>query len=217
MGDHGRGGNAVARRHAAEVERFFDVLLVAHPARDAGSLLRCIGQDVADLRFVQSGKRSRGRGGAEHRPEAVRRMPVVAELAGIERQRQPAAYVVAERNRAQQRRPVAPLALGHGERRGHNAAARMRQRRRMRIVGLVGMSQHAVRQRGVGGRRDDAAAGHASFLGAAERAHEGNRFFPGQQAGTGQHRRDRVEQVVLGLLDNWRRQRLVQRLRDVGA
>jgi hypothetical protein len=31
---HGRRGDAVARRHAAEVERLLDVLLVAHPARD---------------------------------------------------------------------------------------------------------------------------------------------------------------------------------------
>jgi hypothetical protein len=33
--NHSGRGHAVARRHAAEVECFFDVFLVAHPARDA--------------------------------------------------------------------------------------------------------------------------------------------------------------------------------------
>ena len=144
-------------------------------------------------------------------------MAVGAELVGVERLRQAAADVVAERHRAQQRRAVAPLALGHGKRRRNNAAARMRLRRRMRVIGLVGVGEHAVRQRGIGGSGDDRAADHAGLADATERLYIRDRLLSRRKARSGDHRRNRVEQVMLGLLRHRRRQRLAQRRRDVSA
>ena len=40
IGDHGGRRDAVPSRHTAEVECLFNMLAVAHPARDAGRLLR---------------------------------------------------------------------------------------------------------------------------------------------------------------------------------
>ena len=63
--DHGRRGDAVARRHAAEIERLLDVLRIAHPVREAGCLLHGVGQLEPYLARVQAEQRA-GRG---RRPE----------------------------------------------------------------------------------------------------------------------------------------------------
>ena len=82
---------------------------------------------MANLTLAQTGQRGGRRGGAEHGPKTMGRVAVVAKLARVKSLGQAAADVLTERRRAQQRRTVAPLALGHGESRGHNAAARMSQ------------------------------------------------------------------------------------------
>ena len=154
---------------------------------------------------------------SEHRPEAVRRMPIVAELVGVERLCQPAADIVSERDRADKRSAVLPLPLGHGQGRRHDAAAGMRERRRMRVVGFVGVSKHAVNQCGVYRGRNDAAPDHAGFFDAAEGFHVADRFFPGRKTRPRHHSGDRVQDVVFGLFDHRRRKRPTQRLSDVAA
>jgi hypothetical protein len=54
-------------------------------------------------------------------------MTVIAEFISVERKIDAAADVVPERDRAQQRGPVATLALAHGERGGHDGTARVAQ------------------------------------------------------------------------------------------
>ena len=68
---HGRGRDAVARRHAAEVERLLDMLGVTHVAADARGLLGAVGEQVAHLRGVESEQRAGGGAGAEHAADAV--------------------------------------------------------------------------------------------------------------------------------------------------
>ena len=60
-------------------------------------------------------------------------MTRLAEAVGIERKREPAADVVAQGHRTQQRGTAALLALGHRERAGHHAATRMCERRGMKV------------------------------------------------------------------------------------
>ena len=129
-------------------------------------------------------------------------MPVLAELVGVEGLRQPAAHVVAERDRAEKRYPIAPLSLGHGEGRGHDAAAWMSQRRRMRVVGFIGVSEHAVGQRGIHGGGNDIAPNHAGFFDAAERFDVADRSHSGREARARNHGGERVEDVVFGLFDH---------------
>ena len=80
----------------------------------------------------------------------------------VQRQRQTAAHVVAQRHRAQQLRAVGALALAHRQCRRHHAAARVRQRRCVRVIGLVGVRQHPIRQRGMFGGGDELAADHTT-------------------------------------------------------
>jgi hypothetical protein len=124
-------GGAVARGHAAEIERFLDVLLVAHPARHAGGLLRGVREQMARLARIETAQRAGRRRRAEHRPEAVGRVAVFAEFVRIERKIDAAADVVPERYRAQHRGAVAPFAFGHRERRRHDRAAGVAQRGRV--------------------------------------------------------------------------------------
>ena len=66
---------------------------------------------MAHLNLPKARQRPCRRRGSEHRPEAVRRMTIVAKLVGIQGLCQTAANVVAERNRTQKRRAVAPFPL----------------------------------------------------------------------------------------------------------
>ena len=172
---------------------------------------------MAHLDLSQARQRPRRCRGSEHRPEAVGRMPIVAELVGVEGLGQAAADIVAEGDGSEKRRAVAPLTLGHGEGRRHNAAAWMRQRRRVGVVGFIGVGQHAVGQCGIPRGRNDIASNHTGFLDAAEDFDVGDRFFSGRQARPGNHGGDRVENMVFGLFDNRGGERPGQRRCYVGA
>ena len=63
-------------------------------------------------------------------------------MIGSERHQPAAAEVVAERDRTEQLRARALVALGHRERRGHDGAAGMRLGDRLEVVGLVGVREH---------------------------------------------------------------------------
>ena len=75
----------------------------------------------------------------------------VAELDAAERHREPRADVVAERDGAQEVRARDAELLAERERRGNDRRAGMRLRLAVRVVGLVGVREHAVDERGVGG------------------------------------------------------------------
>src|SRR5919109_3676468 len=103
-------------------------------------------------------------------------MPVVAKLIGIKRLRQAAANVISQRHGTQECRTTSSVTLGHCQRRWHDATSRMRERRRMRVIGLVGVSEHAVRQSGIDGGGEDLAANPRSFSGASKCLHVGDRL-----------------------------------------
>ena len=199
-GDHGRGGDPVAGRHAAEIERLLDVLGVARPGRDAGGLLRGERQQVAHLSGLEAGEGA-GRGGStEHGPEAVGRMPILAELVRVEGEGEARADIVAQCDGAQQVLAPTALALGHGERRRHDATAGVGQGWRVRIVGLVGVRSDTIGQRRQLRGGEHPCADDARLLRAAEGLDVVNRFSARQQLRPRHHRRDGVEQMVLRLL-----------------
>ena len=155
------GRDAVARGKPAEHQRFLDVLGVALPGGDARRLLRGVVEHPAHLLRGEAGGARGRRGRAEVAGDAVRAV-VRLHLEGqsAERERHARTDVVAERDGAKQPRAVDAELLARGERRRHHRAAGMRMRRRVRIVGLVGVREHAVGHRGFDrtaqqvGRRD---------------------------------------------------------------
>ena len=167
--------------------------------------------------LIQFREGARSRSCAERRPEAVRRMARGAELDRVQRLRQPAADIVAERDRAKERRAARALAFRHGERRSDDPAARVRLRGRMRIVGLVGVAEHAVRERRIDRACHDAAADDRGLFRPAQGLRERDRLFSRRQARAGQHRGERVEQVMLGFLEDRGRERPAQGASDIGA
>ena len=172
---------------------------------------------MAHLARVEAEQRATGGGGTEHRPEAVRGMPILAEFVRVQRHREARGQVVAHRDRTQQGAAGHAVAFADRQRRRHDAAARVGERRRMRVVGLVGMGQHAIGQRRVDRRGDDRGADHAGFWLAAERIHERDRALARQQPRAGHHRGQRVEQVMLGLLHHRGWQCLARRGGEVGS
>ena len=181
-GDHGCRRHAVARRHPAEVEGLFDVLDIARPAGEPRGLLRGIGQQVAGLVRVEPGQRARRSRRPEGAAETVGRMPRAAKPLDPQRLGDPRADVIPEDDRAQQGGAAAPLALGHGQGRRHDAAPGMDEGDVIGVVGLVGMGQHPVGQRRVRGRGHQARAQDAGLARAAEGAHVIDRPPAGQTA-----------------------------------
>src|SRR6266508_1509783 len=116
---------------------------------------------MANLALPQARQRRGGGSGPEHRPEAMRRMAILAKLIGVEGLCQPAANVVTERDGSEKGDSIAPFSLRHGERSRHDTAAWMSQRRRVRVVGFVGVSEHAVGQCGVHSDGKNMAANNA--------------------------------------------------------
>ena len=96
----------------------------------------------------------------------------------------------------------AALLADRERRRRHHGAARMRQRRGMGIVGLVGMRQHTVRKRRLDRTREQAAADHRRDARAAISFHKTDRGLAGQKGHARDHGCDGVEHMVLALLDH---------------
>src|SRR5258708_104508 len=145
-GLHDQGGSdAASRRHAAKVECFLDVLGVAVPCAKARGLVGRVAQEKSHLRNVQARRAAGGRGRAKKWSDAVR-APVTLRFESLSAQRHCDARsnVVAERHGAQEVCPAdaEPLSSRKGSR--HHSAPWMRLRRRVRIVGFLGMSQHSI-------------------------------------------------------------------------
>ena len=108
-------------------------------------------QREAHAALVEPGQRRRGRRRAERGARAFGAAMRGAHVVGAERQQEAAAHVVAERHGAQQLGAGPAVPLGHGERGRHDGAAGMRLGHRLEVVGLVGVGEHAVGERGVDG------------------------------------------------------------------
>ncbi len=104
-----------------------------------------------------------------------------------ERDGHPRADVVAERNRTEKARAVDAKLFAHGQRRGHHGRAGMRLRRRMSVVGFVGMRQHAVAQRRLDRSAHDIRSDHRRDLLALVEAREIDRELAGRQLRAGDH------------------------------
>ena len=116
-----------------------------------GGLLR----GVVEQRSASAARRGAaahaGRGGgAEHAGDAVR-APVRQRLVprAAQAHRDARADVVAERDRAQEVRPVDAESLAERQRGGDHRAAGVRARWAVGVVGLVGVREHAVGERGL--------------------------------------------------------------------
>lgn len=79
------------------------------------------------------------------------------------------------------------------------------------------MGEHAVGQGGVHRAREELAADYAGLLGAAERFDVSDRFFPGQKPRAGDHRGDRIQDMMFRFFDDSGWERLAQRRRDICA
>ena len=90
-------------------------------------------------------------------------------------------------------------------------------RRRVRIVGLVGMRQHAVGERRFDRRRGERCAGDRRCPLRSIGANVALRRLAGRQFRPGDHRRQGVEEMVLGLLGDLGRQRAGSGSAHIGA
>src|SRR5258708_39436847 len=66
-----RGGDAAARRHAAEVERFLNMFRVSVPCPETGGLMRGVAEHPSHLLSVQARGATGGGGRAKKRRNAV--------------------------------------------------------------------------------------------------------------------------------------------------
>ena len=207
--DEQRRGDAVARRHAAEHEGLLDVIGVALPGRDARRLLRGVVEQPAHLLRVEAGAAAGGRRRAERAGDAVRAaVALVSKLDAAHRHRDPRADVVAERHGAEEarrRRSRAP-------RRPPAPPARPRTR---------DATATAECESSVSSEWASTPLASAASIGAGDQARAGNRGRPlpaqsprvskrrlaGRQLGPGNHRGEGIEDVVLRLLDDVRRER----------
>src|SRR5229473_4985249 len=97
LNDQGRGDTA-ARRHAAKVECFLDVLGVAVPRTKAGGLMSGVAQEKSHLRSVQARRAPGGRRRTEEWRYAVRApMTLRFKLLPTQRHCEPRSDVVAKR------------------------------------------------------------------------------------------------------------------------
>ena len=119
----------------------------------------------------------------------------------------PRTDIVAKRYRSQEPGAVDPEFLAGRERRRHDGAAGMRLRRRMRVVGFVRVGEHPVGQRRFNRSAQHGRTGHSGHWVAPIRARELDREAAGRKFRAGEHRRECVEDEMLGLLDHgvWKR------------
>jgi hypothetical protein len=89
----------------------------------------------------------------------------------------------------------------------------MKERRLVRIVGLVGMGAHAARHRGVDRGGDEPRPGTDGLLAAAEPLDIADRLSAGKEHRARDHGGQGIDQVVLGLVGH-RRGQQPRRARD---
>src|SRR5207245_4650550 len=117
-----------------------------------------------------------------------------------QRQGDAGADVVAQRHAAQELRSVGTKTFSCRESRGHNRATRMRKRRSMGIIGLVGLRENAIGQRGLDRAAEHIGGDYGSDFLAAIGSSELNGRAPGSQFGARDHRSDGGEYVIFYFL-----------------
>jgi hypothetical protein len=213
-----RRGDAAARRHPAVNESFLNVLRIALPRGDAGGLLRRIVEHPAHSLRVQARRARGGRRCPENSGEAVRAPVFLALNAGAAHgQHEARSNIVAERHGAQEPSPVNAKLFAHRERGRNHGASGMRERRGVRVVRLVRMRQHAVRERRFDRPAHDIRRDNRGDFFTAVAFRKLERRAPRQKFRSGDHGGERVENVLLGLLDCRVRQRTVARFAHVRA
>ena len=136
---------------------------------------------------------------------------LVSERHAAERHREPGTHVVAKRHGAQIVFAARAQLLSERKGRRHDRGAGMRLRRPVRVVCFIRMREDAVDERGIHRPGHDARADDGGDRTARLRARQRQRGPARRQLGAGHHRRERVEDVMLGLLDDLGRQRAVFR------
>ena len=144
------------------------MVLVLHPAPQAGHLLRGIGNRKAHALFVEPGERGGRAERGEGRGRSLRAAVRAAHQIRPQRHRQAATEIIAERHRANEFLTAATLLFGDGERGRHHGTARMRLGDRLDIVGLIGMGAHGVGERGVDRRGEEVGTNHRGLRLAAK-------------------------------------------------
>ena len=77
--------------------------------------------------------------------------------------------------------------------------------RRMRIVCFIRLREHAICERRLNRSADDVRGHHSGHSLAPIRARKFERYFAGRQIGARNHRRDRIQNMLLRLFyDLWR-------------
>jgi hypothetical protein len=198
-----------SRPHAADVEGLLDVIEVLHPAPEPRHLLRAIGDRVAHPGLVEAGQRRRRRHPPHRRDGGLDAAVAAPNRFVSQRDDEAAAHVIAEHDRPEQLHPAAPLPLRHREGGRDDAGARVRLGQRIDVVGLVRVREHAVRQRGVDGRRPEVGRDDGSLRHAALRAHEADGHLSRPEVRPRHHRPQRVEDAVLRVHEHLGRERLL--------
>ena len=124
----------------------------------------------------------------------------VAELGPAHGHDHAGADIVTKRHRAQEPRPVNAKLLPCCESRGHDGAARMRARGIVGIIGLIRVCHDAIGERGVARSSRERRADDRGSPFSGMRGGIAQRRLSGQQLRSRNHRCQRVEQMVLGVL-----------------
>ncbi len=189
--------DAVARAHAGEVEGLLDMVLVAHPAPQAGDLLGRVGEREAHAPLVEAGQGGGGAERTEGRAGALGAAMRAADEVGSERQKQAAAQVVAERHRPDEFGAGIPVPLGERQGRRNGGAAGMGLGHRLEIVGLVRVGAHGVGERRVHRGGPEAGGDDPRLIGAAEGPDIGQRHLARPHPGARDHGGQGIEDPVL--------------------
>jgi hypothetical protein len=216
--DEQRRSHAVAGRHAAEHEGFFDVIRVAAPDGVSRCLLRCVVEHPAHLLCGQPGDTgSRSRRSEVARERMGTSAAFISEDRAAERHRQPAPDVVAQRHCTQVMLAARAPILAHRECRRHDRRSRMRLRRTVRVVGLVRVGENTVDQRRIDWPGQDRGARHRRDRPTGLLARQRQCGAAGRQFRPRDHRCQCVEDVVLGLFDCISGEEPILRAGHVGA
>src|SRR5438552_19037049 len=108
--------DAAARRHTAECKTFLDMVAVAIPCGDSGSLLRGVTDEPPHLLGAETCRASRCGRRTERAADAVCAF-VRIEYSGAQRREHPRAHVIAERHSANKVRAGDSEFLAHSKRR----------------------------------------------------------------------------------------------------
>ena len=199
---HDGGGDSVAGAHPQEVEGLLHVLQVPGPAPDAGYLLGRVGEGVPHPGLVQPGDGCGGGGAAHCRAGALGAAVVAPHQVRAQGQQEPATQVVTQHHGPQQLLAGAVLPLGHSQGCRQHRTAGMGLGNRLEIVGLVGVAEHPVHQRGVDRRGLQVGGQHRRFGDTALQPDILNRHLAGLEAAPGNAGRQGVEDTVLGRQDH---------------